>query len=185
MRAGIGSAALVSLPALAEAAWARGDDDGRTNFYFVALSSTTGGFGPETLLMSGCGSFSDSHIRGGGEFNHFDGTNLGTPANLKRTGSWRATRFLSFQEFGTWGVGVSGVLETEIKLIPCDQPVIRGAVLRVVCNLGPAGIFVVPAQPEGFTLTLPGPVTFSPFAPSTIGLTLFTRPCREGEHEDD
>jgi hypothetical protein len=184
-RAGAGSAALAAFPVLAEASWAHGDnDDGRRRFYFQALSGQAATLaGGESVLMSGCGSFTPRSVRGGGEFVHFDGTKIPSP-NFINTGSWRATRFLSFEEVGTWGVGVSGILEMEIKLLPCDGPVVRGAALKIVCNIGPAGLTTSPFQQEGFTLTVPGLAPFSPFTPP-VGLTLFTRRCAEPEEEDD
>src|SRR5919201_529449 len=180
-RAGAGSAALAAFPALAESAWAHDDDCKRRRFYFQAVSgqaaTLTGG---DSILMSGCGSFGDHSVRGGGEFVHFDGTKIPSP-NFIATGSWRATRFVSFTEIGTWGVGVSGILELKIKLIPCDRPVIRGASLVVVGNIGHAGLTT--GRPEGFVLTVPGTKPFSPFHPE-IGLTFFTRPCHEDEEDE-
>jgi hypothetical protein len=178
-KAGVGSAALAALPALAGAAWADDDDDDdgrRLRFYFVALS----GVAPtltegDSLLMAGCGSFTEGNVRGSGDFVHFDGTNFGTPDNVIATGKWRTTRFLSFEEVGTWGVGVSGILRVEIQLRPCEGE-IRGATLEIVCNLAPAGITT--GGVEGFTLDIPGVATFRQFVPN-IGLTLFTRRCRE------
>jgi hypothetical protein len=182
-RAGAGSAALAAFPALAEASWAHDDDFGRRRFYFQAVSgqaaTLTGG---ESILMSGCGSFSHRSVRGGGEFVHFDGTKVPS-LDFIATGSWRATRFLSFEEVGTWGVGVSGILQMEINLLPCDGPAIHGATLKIVCNIGPAGLVTTPFQQEGFTLTVPGLAPFSPFTPPA-GLTLFTRPCAKPEQED-
>jgi hypothetical protein len=183
-RAGAGSAALAAFPALAEAAWAHDDDDfKRRRFYFQAVSgqaaTLTGG---NSILMSGCGSFSHRSVRGGGEFVLFDGRKVPSP-DFIATGSWRAARFLSFEEVGTWGVGVSGILQMEIKLLPCDGPVITGATLKIVCNIGPAGLETEPFQQEGFTLTVPGLAPFSPFTPPA-GLTLFTRPCAELDEED-
>jgi hypothetical protein len=190
-RAGIGSAALASFPALAGAAWADDDDDdgGRRRFYFDALSGQAATLGGgETVVMTGCGSFTRRSVRGGGEFVHFDGTRIPS-TDFIATGSWRATRLVSFEEIGTWGVAVAGILELEIKLRPCDEPVIRGATLKVVCNLSPAGIITSPFQQEGFTLRVPGLAPFNPFTPN-VGLTLFTRPCdeldeREDEEEED
>jgi hypothetical protein len=184
-RAGAGSAALAAFPALAEASWAHDDDDnGRRRFYFQAVSGQAATLaGGESILMSGCGSFTHRSVRGGGEFVHFDGTKVPSP-NFIATGSWRAIRFLSFAEVGTWGVGVSGILEMEIKLLPCDAPVIRGAMLKIVCNIGPAGLATSPFQQEGFTLTVPGLAPFSPFTPP-VGLTFFSRRCAEPEEEDD
>ena len=182
-RAGAGSAAVAAFPALAESAWAHDDDFKRRRFYFQAVSgqaaTLTGG---ESIVMSGCGSFTHRSVHGGGEFVHFDGTRIPSP-NFIATGSWRATRFLSFEEVGTWGVGVSGILQMEIKLLPCAGPAI-GATLKIVCNIGPAGLATKPFQQEGFTLTVPGTAPFSPFTPPA-GLTLFTRRCAELEEDDD
>jgi hypothetical protein len=185
-RAGIGSAALASFPALAGAAWAEDDDDdgGRRRFYFQALSGQAATLrGGEAIIMSACGSFSHRSVRGGGEFVHFDGTQIPSP-DFIATGSWRATRFVSFEEIGTFGVGVAGILEMEIKLIPCEGPAVRGARLKIVCNIGPAGLVTDPFQEEGFTLTVPGLAPFSPFTPP-IGLTFFTRPCEDEEADDE
>ena len=56
-KAGVGSAALASLPALAGAAWADGDDDDdgrRLRFYLVALSGVAATItGGDSLLMAG------------------------------------------------------------------------------------------------------------------------------------
>jgi hypothetical protein len=184
-RAGVGSAALASFPALAGAAWAQDDDDGgNRRFYFQAASghaATIGG--SESILMSGCGSFGARSVRGGGEFVHFDGTQIPSP-DFIATGSWRATRLLSFEEIGTFGVGVAGILEMGIKLIPCERPAVRGATLKIVCNIGVAGLVTDPFQEEGFTLTVPGLRPFSPFTPP-VGLTFFTRPCEDDEEDDD
>jgi hypothetical protein len=174
---------IASFPLLGEAAWAHGDDQERgwRRFYFVALSgvedTVTGG---DSIAMTGSGRFDprDGRIDGGGEFVHFDGTNFGSPDNIIGTGRWEARRLLRFREIGTWGVGVAGIVRMRARLIPCEGPVIGRATLKVVCNLGPAGIFTDPFQQEGYTLTLPNGVTFSPFTPN-IGLTLFTRRCRE------
>jgi hypothetical protein len=176
-RAGVGSAALASLPVFADAAWA--DDDPcrrRRRFYFQVVSGQTATIsGGESLVMSGCGSFSRRFVEGGGEFVHFDGTMIPS-LDYIATGSWRATRLLSFEEIGQWGVGVAGILEMEIKLIPCDGERIRGARLKIVCNIGPAGLVTDPFQQEGITLTVPGLTPFAPFTPP-LGLTLFTQPC--------
>jgi hypothetical protein len=181
-RAGVGSAALAAVPALGGVAWAHDGDHGRRRFYFQAVSGQAATISSgESIIMSGCGSFGDRAVRGGGEFVHFDGTMIPSP-DFIATGNWRATRVLSFQEIGTWGVGVAGILELEIKLIPCDAPVIRGVSLVVVCNIGPAGLMT--GRPEGYVLTVPGIEPFSPFHPE-LGLTFFTRPCPDEEEEED
>ena len=184
-RAGAGSAALAAFPVVAEASWAHGDDgDRRRRFYFQAVSGQAATLaGGESILMSGCGSFTHRSVEGGGEFVHFDGTKIPS-LDFINTGSWRATRFVSFEEVGTWGVAVAGILELKIRLIPCDRPAVRGATLKIVCNIGPAGLMTEPFQQEGFTLTVPGLAPFSPFTPPA-GLTLFTRRCAQLEKEDD
>jgi hypothetical protein len=87
---------------------------------------------------------------------------------------------LSWDEVGTWGRAVAGILTVRARLKPCERPSIPGATLTVVCNLGPAGISTGLA--EGYTLALPDGTTFSPFG---AGLTFFTRPCAESEDDDD
>ncbi len=66
-----------------------------------------------------------------------------------------------------------------------SSTVIRGARLKIVCNIGPAGI-TNPGEEEGFTLSIPGtdyftgatPGPFSPFGPTGaapgIGVTVFS-----------
>jgi hypothetical protein len=178
-RAGVTSAALASFPLLADPAWANDDDDGgrRTRFYFVALSGVTPTLtGGDSIAMSGAGSFRRRRgVRGGGEFVHFDGTTIPSLSFIA-TGRWEATRLLDFDEVGTWGVLVSGILKLRVKLIPCDGPVIRRATLEIVCNIGPAGLST-PGTTEGYTLTIPDGPTFSAF-PTNIGLTVFSRRCR-------
>ena len=172
-RAGLASAALASFPLLADDARAAEGAEW-TKFYFVALSGVaptlTGG---DSIAMSGFGSFTDGGVRGGGEFVHFDGTGIPSPSFIA-DGRWKAKRLLSFQEFGTWGVLVSGIVEMRVTLIPCEGPKIRGATLTIVCNLGPPGIST--GGIEGYTLAIPGGPTFSAFSPN-IGLTVFSRRC--------
>jgi hypothetical protein len=173
-RAGLGSAALASFPALTEAALAQGGR-GRRRFHFVALSGVaptlTGGDG---IVMAGRGTFTRSEAEGLGDFVHFDGTKIPS-TDFIATGKWTVGRLLSFEQVGAWGTLVAGIAEFRIRLRPCEGPS-RRATLKVVCNIGPAGIITDPFQQEGFTLTLPGGVTFSPFTPN-IGLTVFTRGC--------
>jgi hypothetical protein len=175
-KAGVGSVGLASLGALAEVAWAgAGGNDGRTRFYFVALSGQTSTLtGGESIVMTGCGDF-DHGVKGGGEFVHFDGRTIPS-SHFIATASWKARSVLSFTEIGTWGTGVAGILELGIDLRPCDEPAIRGATLKIVCNLGPAGLINDPFQQEGYTLTVPGLAPFAPFTPN-IGLTFFSRRC--------
>jgi hypothetical protein len=180
-RAGVGSVVLASFPAFAGPAWAHKNDDGRTGFVFQAASGQATTLpGGESIIMSGCGRFEGSKVQGGGEFVHFDGTHIPSPAFIS-TGSWKARRVLSFTEIGTFGVGVAGILELAITMRPCEGKQFA-ATLKIVCNIGPAGLVTSPFQQEGFTLTIPGVTPFAPFTPN-IGLTFFTRDC--GDEEDD
>ena len=175
-KAGVGSLAVGSLPLLANVASAE-DGEGRRKFYFQALSRTGSNPTDDAIVMSGCGRFGGGEVEGGGEFVHFELAQLATPSSaFIATGGWRAVELLDYDEVGTWGRAVVGILTVHARLKPCERPSIP-ATLRIVCNLGPAGIST--ALAEGYTLTLPDGTTFSPFG---AGLTLFTRPC---EDEDD
>jgi hypothetical protein len=181
-RAGVGAVVVASAPAFADVAWADDDDENARRFYFQAVSGQASAINlGESIIMSGCGSFRESKARGGGEFVHFDGTKIPS-LDFIATGSWKAKRVLSFEEIGMWGVGVAGILEMRVTLLPCEGETIRGATLKVVCNIGPAGLITSPFQQEGFTLTVPGLAPFAPFTPN-LGLTFFTRRCEE--EEDD
>jgi hypothetical protein len=182
-RAGVGAVVAASAPAFADVAWAHDDDDRRTKFYFQVVSGQASAINlGDSIVMSGCGSFDGSKVRGGGEFVHFDGTKIPSP-DFIATGSWKAKQVLSFQEIGTWGVAVAGILELRVNLIPCEGQRIHGAALKVVCNIGPAGIVTSPFQQEGITLTVPGLAPFAPFTPN-LGLTLFTRRCEEEQGDE-
>jgi hypothetical protein len=173
-RAGQGSVALASAPALAHlfsrVALAEG---GTTNYHFVAFSSAGVVDGvAHTVAMAGDGHVSPGGVTGGGAFVHFDFAAPGVPKPILGTGSWKAKRLISFQQFGTWGALSTGLLDMEINLVPIGgSPV--AAMLKIVCNIGPAGLFVVPPSPEGYTLTIPGFLTFTPMVPP-LGLTVFT-----------
>lgn len=177
-KAGVGTLALASVPLFADVASAD-NGDGRRKFYFVALSRTPSG--ADVVAMSGRGRFGGNDVEGGGEFVHFNGAQLGAPSlDFIATGGWRAVELLDFVEVGRWGRGVSGIVTVRANLNPCEGPSIRGATLRVVCNLGPAGLMT--GQPEGYFLTLPDGTTFSPFG---LGLTLLTGPCSDNDNDDD
>ena len=172
-RAGQGSVALASAPALAQllsqVALGQG---GSTNYHFLAFSSA--GLVDSVdhrIAMVGDGSVTPGGVNGGGAFVHFDNAPP-APKPILGTGSWKAKRLLSYQQFGTWGTFASAILEMEINLVPNGGSRVP-AMLTVVCNIGPAAIFVVPPSPEGFTLTIPGLPPFTPLVPP-LGLTLFT-----------
>jgi hypothetical protein len=105
------------------------------------------------------------------------------------SGTWKARQLINYKEIGTWGVIAAGIVELVIDMfqeIP-SQTVIRGAKLKVVCNIAPAGLVNPSGETEGFALSLPGtdfsaggkPGPFVPFffagAPVPfIGITIFS-----------
>ncbi len=92
---------------------------------------------------------------------------------------------MSYKELGTYGIWASGVLEAVVDLLQQvpTKAEMRGARLKVVCNLGPAGL-MTPGEAEGITLSIPGtefsaggnPGPFAPMAPPSgaSGVTVFT-----------
>lgn len=170
---GHGTVALASAPALAhllsQAVHAEG---GTSNYHFLAFSSAgVVDSVDHRIAMVGDGLVTPGAVTGGGAFVHFDNAAPAGPERIIATGSWKPKRLLSYEEFGTWGTFLSAVVELEINLVPVGASPVA-AVLKVVCNIGPAGIFVDPPSAEGFTLTV-GALTFVPLVPP-LGLTLFT-----------
>lgn len=181
-KAGIGTVALASLPALINslAASARGDDDegvGKTNFQFLSFSkgSTVAGV-DHRIVMGGEGTVEGSEVEGGGSFVHFDNASA-VPKTILASGTWKAKRLLDFKLIGTWGAFSAGNLEMEVELVrDFPSPGVIKATLEQICNIGAAGLST--GEEEGFMLTIPG-VPFSPFVPVIIGgvplgITAFT-----------
>src|SRR5712692_8155205 len=144
-KAAVGSAALASLPALAQRALARtarGEDDERgTNFHFdCQVKGPLAGRVQHFLAMAGCGSFNDEEVEGGGGFLHID-FNSPVPKTIFASGSWKARRLLSFQPFGDpYGIFQAGIAHLEIDLVRVvPSRLVVPASLRIVCNIGPAG----------------------------------------------
>ena len=184
--AGVGSAALASLPVLTHtlATPARAEHDNRLGFRFVCVSkaATVGGV-DHRILMNGCGTFNGSEAEGGGSYDHFDNASA-VPKTILGAGRWKAGRLLSFSLVGTYGEIAAGILEMEVKLLQeFPSRAVIPATLKVVCSIGAAGL---DSGEEGFTLTIPG-APFGPFEPFevapgfTFGITVFT----VGKHEGD
>jgi len=188
-KAGLGSIALGTLPTfispLTAPAWAQGG----TSFTFLALSRAgpagTAAQPAHILIMGGQGQFNSSQVAspvdGGGVYTHF--TAPGTPPRpIEASGTWKAKLLASYKQVGTYGVFAAGIVELVVDLfrqVP-SPAVIRGARLKIVCNLGPAGI-MNPGEEEGFTLSILGTDFFTggtpgPFLPLTpnVGLTVFS-----------
>jgi hypothetical protein len=181
-KAGVGSAALASLPILAQHALAkparRDDEDMRAGFDFVCLSQAgTVAGAVHRINMSGCGMFKASEVEGGGSYNHFDQA-APVPKTIFGAGRWKARRVLSFKPIGTIGVLTAGILEMEVKLLQeIPSQAVIPATLRIACSIGAGGFDA--GELEGITLTIPD-APFGPFKPFfaapgvTVGITVFT-----------
>lgn len=189
-KAGLGSIALGSLPAWINALATPALAQGRRGFAFDAITRA----GPEgtasspahTLIMAGQGHFDPARIGspvdGGGVFTH---TTLPgpTPRPIVASGTWKARLLVSYKEIGTWGVFAAGISEMVVDLftqLP-SPAVVRGARLKVVCNIGAAAL-INPGEMEGYTLSIPGtdfftggtPGSFQAIPPGGVGLTIFS-----------
>jgi len=177
-RAGLGSVAVASAPgvigALARPAWA----DDETRFRFVTVSSAgTIGSVTHLFIMNGNGRVDGSDIEGFGTWAHVNGADPNPATNLLASGKWRPLSVESFGLIGTYGdVFAAGILQARI-LLKRLRPT-RGAfegTLRMVCNIGPAGLST--GEAEGVVVTIDG-APVGPFTPLTppLGLTIFIPP---------
>ena len=160
-KAGIGSAALATLPALGELLATPVLADNRIGFNLVAASFN----GAERVILAGDGLMTDSEATGGGTFVHFS-VSTGVPVVIA-TGAWKAKRLRSFTTVGNppFGLATSGVAEMDIDLIPANNQRVEGQ-LTIFCDLPgrPAG------GDEGFILTVDGKT----FTQTGVGASLFT-----------
>ncbi len=188
--AGLASLATGGLPLLfntgATPAWA----EGRTNYTFLCVSRAGPAGTPQRqahmLGLGGQGNFDPSRpgseVTGAGTFTHFQAP--GTPPfPLVASGTWKARLLVSYKQLGTYGVWAAGIAELVIDLfrqVP-SPATIRGARLKIACNLAPAGL-VNPGEIEGYTLSIPGtdfftggtPGPFTPIPPDGLGVTVFS-----------
>ncbi len=180
-KVGLGSLAAASLPAMANAlarpVWAQGQ---ARRFIFVAFSRAGIVEGVDhQVAAQGEGWFKPDtgEVDASGSFLHFNDASP-VPKFVINTGKWRATKILSYSKvFGTYGHIAASVLELRVDLFPDLGPVrkIEGATLRLICNIGPAG--VTTGEPEGYVLTVPGS-GLPPFRPLTpiVGITHISVP---------
>ncbi len=202
--AGIGSAALASLGV---ASFASGTIKGQqelekpsslvtrssqtadpplANYLFLVIS-----FGPKVgsvqhaIVVGGNGSIGSSEVTGGGGFVHFDAASA-IPQTILGGGTWLPKRLLSFNTIGSWGShAYAGIVEMEVDIIrETPSPAVRGATLKHVCNLGPAGLHT--GLKEGVYIDIPTVgIKFEPIEIATkdfpapavpYGITVLTRP---------
>src|SRR6266404_2195692 len=161
-RVGLGSVALASLPTIvtrrATPAWA---DSGPMNFHFSATSYIPREI--DRLVIAGSGSFTSAQVEGEGSFAHYDGSMPG-PNNIRFnfTGTWKATRLVSFDLLGTYATDAAGnntlaagKLVMEIDLVRPGTPSRVPSLLTLVSNLGPADFMPDTGEPDGVTLLAP------------------------------
>lgn len=175
-KAGLGSLALASLPALVDALRTPAKAQAQINYHFACLSvgGPQGAQPPGTpaspqhvIVMSGDGSFNPSasagsRASGGGMFLHitFPGAAPppgGTPLPVVASGTWGNGRMVRWAPNRSHGVQGTGVLELVVDLyreMP-SKATIRGAAMKIVCASGPAGV-AIPGEIEGVTLSIPG-----------------------------
>ncbi len=147
-----------------------GAAEGHLHFMLVAadVAPDTDGVKP-LLVLSGNGSFTSGWVKGSGSYTYVD-LATETPKTILSTGTWKATEVLKWipSEGGaTYGRIRPGTLDLRIDLMPEQGPVIKGATLRINCNVGLAGIKNKDADTgedlaEGFWLTIPATASFGP-----------------------
>ena len=144
--------------------------ESQLNFVLVAVdvAPETDGVKP-ILILSGHGTFTSGAVIGSGIYTYAD-LATETPKTILSTGTWRATEVLRWtpSEGGaTYGQVRPGTVDLRVDLIPEQGPVIKGATLRINCNVGLAGIKNKDPDTgedlaEGFWLTIPASATFGP-----------------------
>jgi len=165
--------------------------EGELNFILVAVdvAPDTDGVKP-ILILSGHGTFTSGSVNGGGRYTYADGATE-IPKTILSTGTWKATEVLRWtpSEGGaTYGQVRPGTVDMRVDLMPEQGPIIKGATLRINCNVGLAGIKnkdpdTGETLAEGFWLTIPATATFGPttavgqFVPKDpiLGVTEITR----------
>ena len=161
------------------------------NFTLVAVSKApAAGEVTPLLIVSGYGTFGSNWVDGGGGYTYAD---LATeiPKTVLSTGTWKATevvRWTPAEGGATYGRVNPGILDLLVTLTPQEGPVIEGAMLRINCNVGLAGITnndpdTGTKLAEGYWMTIPAVATFGrltgvgQFAPldPIIGVTEIAR----------
>lgn len=168
-RIGLGSLAASSVPLLGSPALAHLDseEENERHFRFVALSFR-GTPTSEAMVMEGTGIFGHGRLQGNGDWQHITWP---PPSTLLGHGLWRKKSLVSYQTgFGSFAEIEASILTLRIRMLPAEDTDVDpfNATLKIVCNVGPAGLLT--GQTEGYTLTLP---TGAPFVPAVanVGLT--------------
>ena len=192
-KVGAGSIALASLPALMDMfkqpALAQMAQSER-GFLFLCVNAA--GTPPAHLMgIGGVARYDPSKgpgspVTGGGSFFHWT-PSATAPAPLVASGNWKARLLTSYKEIATYAGVAAGVSEFVIDMqrLRPSPALIRGAVLTIYCNLGPAGVGAAQTGGiEGYTLSIPGtefsaggnPGIFRQIPPGGTGVTIFLLP---------
>ncbi len=121
------------------------------------------------LILSGHGTFTSGAVIGNGLYTYAD-LATETPKTILSTGTWRATevlRWIPSEGGATYGQVRPGTVDLLVDLVPEQGPVIKGATLRINCNVGLAGIKnkdpdTGETLAEGYWLTIPATASFGP-----------------------
>lgn len=181
----VGTAGLVFLLAfLATLAPLARTDDGKVHreFVFVSFSQAPAATGAAVInrfSMAGAGAFDPQkgEAEGGGPYARFNNATLGVPKPILDSGTWTVTEFVSAAfcghelfcgsatPTGVYDHITSGIVVLRINLISDVDGTVTPATLRLVCNVGAAGLDT--GEPEGFVLTIDG-APFGPFTPVLV-----------------
>lgn len=173
-KAGLGSLALASLPALVARESAFAGEANRHRVYdLVAFSqapATATGVLPR-LGMRGCGTFQPGagYVKGGGTYVLLD-QNSGTPKTILASGEWTPTVFLSYDTFGL--SPYANIQPSILKVLADFAGFVPGVQLWLICNVGAAGPAGSTGEPEGFKLFGTPFGNFEPIVTSGIPLGL-------------
>ena len=152
-------------------------DEKALDFIFVAVDvAPPFGEVKPLLILSGHGSFTTTSVNASGKFTLAD-VATEVPKTILSAGTWTATELIRWTPAAggaTYGQVRPGTVDMRVTLMPNDGPAIEGAILRVNCNVGLAGIKnndpdTGEVLAEGYWLTIPADAAFG----GIIGLGQF------------
>jgi hypothetical protein len=133
-------------------------DKGQAQFVFAVTSG--GGNTADAISLSGAGDFGVGIVNGGGTFTRMTPTGT-APFPIVSSGTWKATKFVSFSETpgSPYGQAISGILTIEVELKPFGKVPVA-ATMAVICNS--TGGALLTGEDQGVKLTLNDGTTFVP-----------------------
>lgn len=185
-KAAIGAATLTLLLVLVATLVTQAQMNGENNegiqriFTFVSFSQVTTSDGVvHRIGMQGSGTFNpgDGEAAGRGSYTHFNNAGTVVPKPILDSGTWKVTEFVnvafcgqqlscgSATPSGTYGRITAGILELRVNLISDVNGTVTPATLRLICNVGAAGIST--GEEEGYTLDIDG-TSFGTFTPVLV-----------------